>query len=433
MVQIGTLLAGKYRIDRVLGQGGMGIVVQATHIQLHQPVAVKFLLPEVLANPQVVQRFLREAQAVVRLKNEHVARVIDVGALEDGAPYMVLEYLEGTDLADFPRQQLTIGQIVDLMLQACEALAEAHAMGIIHRDIKPANFFITRRSDGSLLLKVLDFGISKIQQTATERSLTASSIAMGTPSYMSPEQMKSARDVDHRSDIWALGVVLYELLQGTLPFIADSYGAMAIKIATEPLPPLSARLPRGLAEIVYRCLQKDRGTRFQNVAEFAHVLAPYAQSTAQAVVSVERACRVLGADPRPPSTLTSSTGAITRPPHPVRRTPIIAGGVAVVGAIVVAILISRGDDPAAALSPEAPSPAPSIPQREPAEAPAPPDAAGPTALAPAHDAAVPAADAGPPLVTTPDHRPAAPKQTSRPSGGQKQASPGDLLDTRLPY
>src|SRR3954464_4337091 len=139
-IQIGTVLAGRYRVDRVLGQGGMGLIVQAMHLQLHQPVAMKFLLPQVLGKPQVVQRFLREAQAAVRLKSEHVARVIDVGSLETGAPYMVLEYLEGTDLASFPRSQLTVSIIVDLMLQACEALAEAHSLGIVHRDIKPANF-----------------------------------------------------------------------------------------------------------------------------------------------------------------------------------------------------------------------------------------------------------------------------------------------------
>jgi serine/threonine protein kinase len=152
-IQIGAVLVGRYRVERVLGQGGMGIVVQAMHLQLHQPVAIKFLLPEVFENQQVVQRFLREAQAAVRLRSEHVARVIDVGSLENGAPYMVLEYLDGADLASFPRSQLTIGGIIDLVLQACEALAEAHTLGIVHRDIKPANFFITRAADGTPQLK----------------------------------------------------------------------------------------------------------------------------------------------------------------------------------------------------------------------------------------------------------------------------------------
>jgi serine/threonine protein kinase len=187
---IGAVLAGRYRVERVLGQGGMGIVVQAMHLRLHQPVAIKFLLPEVLGNHPAVQRFLREAQAAVRLKSEHVARVIDVGSLDNGAPYMVLEYLEGTDLSSFPRAQLTVGGIVDLMLQACEALAEAHALGIVHRDIKPANFFITRRADGTLLLKVLDFGISKI--STTNGQLTATQAVMGTPSRTSRSSMPTS-------------------------------------------------------------------------------------------------------------------------------------------------------------------------------------------------------------------------------------------------
>src|SRR5262245_36689886 len=185
-VELGAVLAGRYRIDRVLGQGGMGIVVQAMHLQLHQPVAMKLLLPEVLGNQQIVQRFLREAQAAVQLRSEHVARVIDVGTLDTGAPYMVLEYLEGADLSNVPRSQLSVGGGVDLMLQACEALAEAHSLGIVHRDIKPANLFITRRADGSALLKVLDFGISKTSAMGSQ--LTATMAVMGTPAYMSPEQ-----------------------------------------------------------------------------------------------------------------------------------------------------------------------------------------------------------------------------------------------------
>jgi serine/threonine-protein kinase len=326
MVVVGTVLADKYRVERVLGQGGMGIVVQAMHLQLHQLVAVKFLLPEVLANPEVVQRFLQEAQLVVRLKSEHVPRVIDVGSLEDGTPYLVLEYLEGSDLARFARQQLTVGEVIDLVMQACEALAEAHSIGIVHRDLKPANFFITHHADGSRLLKVLDFGISKVEQASLEADLPAAAPVMGTPAYMSPEQMRSARDVDHRSDIWALGVVLYELLQGTPPFVAETFGALAMKVATEPPPPLSAQLPRGLAEIVHRCLEKDPRRRFQNVAELAHELAPYAQSTAQAAVSVERTSRMFRTDPlHPPSALALAVGASARPSRvarrPWRRTP----------------------------------------------------------------------------------------------------------------
>ena len=358
-VEIGAILAGRYRVERVLGQGGMGIVVQAMHLQLHQPVAMKFLLPEVLANQQVVQRFLREGQAAVRLKSEHVARVIDVGSLDTGAPYMVLEYLEGADLSNVSRAQLTVGGIVDLMLQACEALAEAHSLGIVHRDIKPANFFITRRPDGTLLLKVLDFGISKAPTTGGQ--LTATQTVMGTPAYMSPEQMRSSRDVDHRSDIWSLGVVLYELLQGTPPFGGDTFSSMVLKVVTEPLPKLTVALPGDLAGIVYRCLEKDPARRFQNIAELAHAIAKYARSETQAAISVQRTRGIVGPEPPRaalalgatqralPSTISGSVGAKTMPQRSGRRWPIFAAMGVLAGGIGVVILISSGSRPVSQL------------------------------------------------------------------------------------
>jgi len=351
-VELGAVLAGRYRIDRVLGEGGMGIVVQAMHLQLHQSVAMKFLLPEVLGNQQVVQRFLREAQAAVRLRSEHVARVIDVGTLETGAPYMVLEYLEGCDLANFPRAQLTVGGVVDLMLQACEALAEAHSLGIVHRDIKPANFFITRGPDGSPLLKVLDFGISKAP--SAQGNLTATQSVMGTPAYMSPEQMRSSRDVDHRSDIWALGIVLYELLQGMPPFGGETFSSMVLKVVNDPLPRLTVRLPGELDAIVYRCLEKDPARRYQNIAELAQALAPYAQSETQAAISVQRTSSIMGTSPsRPvidpgtgqrkvPSTISGAAGARTMPPGK-RRWPIFASvGVLAAAVVGIAIVASTG-------------------------------------------------------------------------------------------
>ena len=352
-VPLGAVLAGRYRVERVLGQGGMGVVVQATHLQLHQAVAMKFLLPEVLGNQQVVQRFLREAQAAVRLKSEHVARVIDVGSLESGAPYMVLEYLEGSDLSNFPRAQLSIGGMIDLVLQACEALAEAHSLGIVHRDIKPANFFITRGADGRPLLKVLDFGISKTPVSGP--NLTATQSVMGTPAYMSPEQMRSSRDVDHRSDIWALGIVLYELLQGAPPYGGDTFSSIVIKVVTEQVPPLTVALPGELAAVVYRCLEKDPALRFQNVAELAQALAPYAQSETQAQISVQRTRSIVGLEAQrlgtasqparrsePASTLTAATGAQTAPAPARRRGPLFAAIGVVVAIVAIAIIASVG-------------------------------------------------------------------------------------------
>jgi serine/threonine-protein kinase len=416
IIPIGAVLVGRYRVERVIGQGGMGVVVKAMHLQLNQPVAMKFLLPEVLGNQQVVQRFLREAQAAVRLKSEHVARVIDVGSLESGAPYMVLEYLEGADLSNFPRSQLTVGGVIDLVLQACEALAEAHSLGIVHRDIKPANFFITRGSDGAPLLKVLDFGISKSPLAGS--NLTATQSVMGTPAYMSPEQMRSSRDVDHRTDIWALGVVLYELLQGMPPYGGDTFSSMVIKVVNDPLPRLTVALPADLDAVVYRCLEKDPARRFQNVAELAQALAKYAQSDTQAAISVQRTRSIIGLEARrssvesgpggraiPPSTLSGAAGARTSPPGSSRRWPILAGLVVLVAVVAVAVVASNGGGqkaagpgPAAA-SPSAAAPAP------PAAAPTAPPAATPPA--PSAVVAAPAPAAQPPAAQPPAAQPPA--------------------------
>ncbi len=213
----GEILAGKYRIEKVLGEGGMGVVVAAQHIHLDDRVAIKFLLPGAKSNPEVLARFAREARAAVKIKSEHVARVSDVGTLENGTPYMVMEYLEGSDLAAWVHERgaLSLEQATEFVLQACEAIAEAHTLGIVHRDLKPANLYVIRRPDGKLSVKVLDFGISKVTRAAAsgpDMSLTKTAAFMGSPLYMSPEQMESARNADVRSNVWALGVILYELV-----------------------------------------------------------------------------------------------------------------------------------------------------------------------------------------------------------------------------
>src|SRR5579863_6621840 len=221
-VQEGEILDGKYRVDRVLGVGGMGIVVAATHVALNQRVAIKFLLPAAVGNPQIIERFAREARAAVQIQSEHVARVTDVGTLPTGSPYMVMEFLEGSDLAAAIERggAMPVAQAVGFVLQACEAIAEAHALGIVHRDLKPANLFLARRAGRDPMVKVLDFGISKTKDAAA--GLTQTSSVMGSPYYMAPEQMMSSKDVDVRSDIWALGIILYELLSGKAPFQGDT-------------------------------------------------------------------------------------------------------------------------------------------------------------------------------------------------------------------
>ena len=298
-VRQGDILAGKYRVERVLGAGGMGVVVAAHHVQLDKRVAIKFLLPDALSNAEAVERFAREARAAVKITSEHVARVIDVGTLETGAPYMVMEFLEGHDLAQWVRLRgpLPLEQAVDFVLQACEAIAEAHALGIIHRDLKPANLFIVRGADALHAVKVLDFGISKATAQGgkgQDVALTRTTAVMGSPLYMSPEQMASSRSVDARTDLWAMGVVLYELLTGRVPFDGETLPEVCTKIATQPPPPLRAArpdLPAAVEAIVVKCLEKDRERRYANISEFALALVEFGPPRARA--SAERIQRVL--------------------------------------------------------------------------------------------------------------------------------------------
>jgi serine/threonine-protein kinase len=313
-VREGDVLAGKYRVERVLGAGGMGVVVAAHHVQLDERVALKFLRPEALAHPDAVARFDREARAVVKIKSEHVARVSDVGRLDNGAPYMVMEYLEGEDLAVLVQQRgpLQVEQAVDFMLQACEAIAEAHSLGIVHRDLKPSNLFCIRRPHGQLSVKVLDFGISKVSASdGSDLGMTRTATVVGSPLYMSPEQMKSAKGVDARTDIWSIGVILYELLCGAPPFSAESLTELAIKVATEEPAPLrlrSAHVPPGLERVILRCLEKDRERRFRNVGELAAALAEFGSK--QGEISLERIVGVIQTGQTSPTALTLLEGQI---------------------------------------------------------------------------------------------------------------------------
>jgi serine/threonine-protein kinase len=306
------LLAGKYRLSRVIGQGGMGVVVAATHAQLEERFAIKLLLPEALENAETVARFQREARAAVRIKSEHVARVIDVGnvdytasqlqaelgvPLAPGAPFMVMEYLEGQDLSGVLRASgpLSVSDAVVYLAQAIEAIAEAHSLGIIHRDLKPSNLFLTRRPDGTPMIKVLDFGISKANgPNMTDGGMTTTSAVLGSPMYMAPEQMIASREVDGRTDVWSLGVVLYQLLTGRGPFNGTTMTELCARILQEPHAPIRATrpdVPFEIESVVMRCLEKDRVRRFRSVADLAEAIAPFGGQAA--AMSAERARRLI--------------------------------------------------------------------------------------------------------------------------------------------
>jgi serine/threonine-protein kinase len=298
------MLAGKYRVERVLGEGGMGVVFAARHELLGQRVAIKTLRPEITEDEEAVARFLNEARSVSRIRNEHVARVLDVATLEDGAPYMVLELLEGFDLGQLLEQSapLPIAEVVDYLLQALEGVAQAHALGIVHRDLKPANLFLARGQDGTSQIKVLDFGIAKATDPSGIGRVTKTNVVLGSPAYMPPEQLRDSKAADARSDIWSIGVIAYELLTCALPYVADSaVGQFALIQEKSPAPIRSLRsdVPDELDGAVLKCLRRNPDQRFASVAEVAHALAPY--GTRVASLAYERLVRIVGTNANAPS------------------------------------------------------------------------------------------------------------------------------------
>jgi len=361
MLEPGSIVDGKFRIERVLGSGGMGIVAAATHIQLERRVAIKMLREHLAANAELVERFVREARASAKLKNEHVCHVSDVGTSETGAPYIVMELLEGADLASVATNgPLPIETGVDYVRPASIAVAEAHSVGIVHRDLKPGNLFLTRGFDGSPMIKVLDFGIAKAQ-SATDFKITSTATILGSPGYMSPEQLRSTRNVDARTDIWALGVILYELVSGRLPFPGESMTDLAVKVSIDPPEPLTGFDP-AFSAVVFRCLEKDPANRFQDVGQLAAALAPLGGLSA--TTSAGLIAKLTGSHAAAPAitaqqqsasrtatTLQTASGQapgarVTEPPKKKSRALLIVGGVVLVAgaATATALVLTRSPE-----------------------------------------------------------------------------------------
>ena len=370
-VRPGEVLGGKYEITRILGAGAMGVVVEARHLQLGKLVAIKVVRSAALLVGANRERFEREGRILAALSSEHVAKVHDVGRLASGEPFLVMDLLQGETLgARLAAGPLDPSALVGFLLQACEAIAEAHAAGIIHRDLKPDNVFLCAHKDGRETVKILDFGISK----AGEGPGLTNAAPIGTPAYMAPEQLDAPATVDGRADVWGLGAILYEGLSGTVPFagrgILEVAGAI---LGSEPRPvdELRPGLPEGLGAIVHRCLAKEPSGRYVTVLDLAEALAPYGPSSHSEMLM--RIARMASLRPSPDlvahlSSPPSDPGRVLRPTMPnwsqtvpsasrrrfLRYSASLAG-LGAVGAVATLLARRRSAPPVMSVAPAIPS------------------------------------------------------------------------------
>lgn len=353
----GEVVSGKYEVGRVLGKGGMGVVVEAKNRKLESRVAIKFLMPDAVGDNEAMRRFDREARAAALLTSPFVVRVLDVDATAEGLPFIVMEYVEGHDLMSELRakEKIPIGDAVDWVLQACAGLAHAHARGILHRDIKPSNLFLCEEATGPVV-KLMDFGVSKIVlQSHHETEITTTETTVGTPTYMAPEQLVNSRTVDHRADLWSLGVVLYRMLSGTLPFRGATATATAVAIATTRAPSIAdvaPTLPRELADAVMRALEPDAAKRHPDTIAFGRAIEPFGSgrfafesavanvpppATSSARMPIDQVPRMPRPEPAPVVAPAPPPAAAPAPPPPPSRGVTMPAAIAIASVVSIAL------------------------------------------------------------------------------------------------